>query len=40
MSEQYWGCSDKMSEANLSPAETLYCQWDQARVGAVWTPVA
>ena len=24
MSEQYWGCSDKMSEANFSPAETLY----------------
>ena len=23
MSEQYWGCSDKMSEANFSPAETL-----------------
>ena len=34
MSEQYWGCSDKMSEANFSPAETLYflditylCNW-------------
>ena len=25
MSEQYWGCSDKMSEANFSPAETLAC---------------
>ena len=25
MSEQYWGCSDKMSEANFSPAETLFC---------------
>ena len=24
MSEQYWGCSDKMSEANFSPAETLF----------------
>ena len=23
MSEQYWGCSDKMSEENFSPAETL-----------------
>ena len=23
MSEQYLGCSDKMSEANFSPAETL-----------------
>ena len=23
MSEQYWGCSDEMSEANFSPAETL-----------------
>ena len=23
MSEQYWGCSDKMSVANFSPAETL-----------------
>ena len=23
MSEQYWGSSDKMSEANFSPAETL-----------------
>ena len=23
MSEQYWGCSDKMSEVNFSPAETL-----------------
>ena len=23
MSEKYWGCSDKMSEANFSPAETL-----------------
>ena len=23
MSEQYWGCSDKMSEANFSQAETL-----------------
>ena len=23
MSKQYWGCSDKMSEANFSPAETL-----------------
>ena len=23
MSEQYWGCSDKMSKANFSPAETL-----------------
>ena len=25
MSEQYWGCSDKKSEANFSPAETLQC---------------
>ena len=24
MSDQYWGCSDKMSEANFSPAETLH----------------
>ena len=23
MSEQYWGCLDKMSEVNFSPAETL-----------------
>ena len=23
MSKQYWGCSDKMSEVNFSPAETL-----------------
>ena len=23
MSEQYWGCLDKMSEVNISPAETL-----------------
>ena len=23
MSEQYWGCSDKMSDVNFSPAETL-----------------
>ena len=23
MSEQYWGCLDKMSEVNDSPAETL-----------------
>ena len=25
MSEQYWGCLDKMSEVNFSPAETLLC---------------
>ena len=24
MSEQYWGCLDKMSKVNFSPAETLY----------------
>ena len=24
MSEKYWGCLDKMSEVNFSPAETLY----------------
>ena len=24
MSEQYWGCLDKMSEVNFSPAETLF----------------
>ena len=24
MSEQYWGCLDKMSGVNFSPAETLY----------------
>ena len=23
MSKQYWGCLDKMSEVNFSPAETL-----------------
>ena len=23
MSEQYWGCLDKMSEVNFNPAETL-----------------
>ena len=23
MSEQYWGCSDILSEVNFSPAETL-----------------
>ena len=23
MSEQYWGCLDKMSKVNFSPAETL-----------------
>ena len=23
MSEQYWGCSDKMSDVNFCPAETL-----------------
>ena len=23
MSEQYWGCLDKMSEVDFSPAETL-----------------
>ena len=23
MFEQYWGCLDKMSEVNFSPAETL-----------------
>ena len=26
MSEQYWGCLDKMSEVNFCPAETLDCQ--------------
>ena len=26
MSKQNWGCLDKMSEVNFSPAETL--QWD------------
>ena len=24
MSEQYWGCLDKMSDVNFSPAETLH----------------
>ena len=24
MSEQYWGCLDKMSKVNSSPAETLH----------------
>ena len=25
MSEQHWGCLDKMSDVNFSPAETLRC---------------
>ena len=25
MSEQNWGCLDKMSEVNFSPAESLVC---------------
>ena len=24
MSEQYWGCLDKLSKVNFSPAETLH----------------
>ena len=32
MSEQNWGCMDKMSEVNFSPAETLGTSWSVATV--------
>ena len=30
MSEQYWGCLDKMSEVNFSPAESLTLAYECA----------
>ena len=38
MSEQYWGCSNKMSEANFSPAETLtFCCHGNQSSDLIWT---
>ena len=35
MSEQYWGCLDKMSEVNFSPAETL--NWSYGLGPIIWS---
>ena len=32
MSEKYWGCLDKLSEVNFSPAETLWIQQIQTLI--------